>query len=102
MIIDELNPGKQALSFLQNNVDDNNPDIKKSDKFIDSLKELMSDVNSIQRDSADLTDKFIKGEPVDLHDVMIASEKAKTSFELLMQLRNKFTDMYQEINRMQI
>jgi flagellar hook-basal body complex protein FliE len=45
---------------------------------------------------------MIKGEPVDLHDVMIASAKAKTGFQLLMEMRNKFVDMYKEVSRMQV
>ena len=56
----------------------------------------------MQKDSNALTEKMIKGEPVDLHDVMIASEKAKTSFQLLLEIRNKFLDMYQEVHRMQV
>jgi len=49
-----------------------------------------------------MTESFIKGEPVDIHDVMITVEKAKTSFELLMELRNKGLDLYREVLRMQI
>ena len=71
-------------------------------KFTDTLSSFVSDVNSLQKNSADLTDKMIKGEAVELHDVMIASEKAKTSFQLLVEMRNKFTDLYHEVLRMQV
>lgn len=71
-------------------------------KFTDTLNELITDVNTLQKQSSDLTERFIKGEPVDIHDVMIASEKAKTGFQLLLELRNKFTDMYREIIRLQV
>ncbi len=40
--------------------------------------------------------------PVDLHDVMIAMEKADISLRLLVQVRNKAVDAYQEIMRMQV
>jgi len=73
-----------------------------SESFTDSLKSFMGDVNSLQKDSADMTERFIKGEPVDLHDVMIATEKAKTSFQLLMEMRNKFVDLYHEVGRIQV
>lgn len=76
-----------------------NPD---NTKFTDTLNELIGDVNTLQKQSSDLTERFIKGEPVDIHDVMIASEKAKTGFQLLLELRNKFTDMYREIIRLQV
>ncbi len=70
--------------------------------FSDTLSELIGDVNSLQKQSASMTESFIKGEPVDIHDVMIASEKAKTGFQLLMELRNKFTDLYKEVIRLQV
>jgi flagellar hook-basal body complex protein FliE len=78
------------------------PNIRPSVKFTDSLKELISDTNSLQKDSTELTEKMIKGEPVDLHDVMIAAEKAKTSFQLLLEMRNKFLDLYREVSRIQV
>jgi flagellar hook-basal body complex protein FliE len=45
---------------------------------------------------------MVVGEEVDLHEVMIAVEKAKTSFDLLMEIRNKTIDAYREIMRMQV
>ncbi len=74
----------------------------KSQSFVDSLKEFVRDANDEIKRADDLTEAFVKGEPVDLHDVMIAAEKAKTSFQLLLQIRSKFLDMYREINRTQI
>jgi flagellar hook-basal body complex protein FliE len=37
-----------------------------------------------------------------LHDTMIAMEQADLSFRLMMQVRNKIVDAYQEIMRMQV
>jgi flagellar hook-basal body complex protein FliE len=42
------------------------------------------------------------GGPTDLHDVMIAMEKADISLRLAVQVRNKAVDAYQEIMRMQV
>jgi flagellar hook-basal body complex protein FliE len=42
------------------------------------------------------------GGPVDLHDVMIAMEKADITLRLLVQVRNKAVDAYKEIMRMQV
>jgi flagellar hook-basal body complex protein FliE len=103
MLINSIEQGSQFLPLV------NSPgDIKISGtsadgpSFSGTLKELMSDVNNLQNDSYDLTEKMVKGEPVDIHEVMIASEKAKTSFQLLMEMRNKFLDMYREVSRIQI
>jgi flagellar hook-basal body complex protein FliE len=40
--------------------------------------------------------------PVEVHDLMIAMEKASTSMQLTMSVRNKTLEAYQEISRMQI
>jgi len=70
--------------------------------FADTLENYIQDVNSMQKDSASMSEKFIKGEAVDMHDVMITAEKAKTSFQLLMELRNKGLDLYREAIRIQV
>ncbi|RKY86908.1 flagellar hook-basal body complex protein FliE, partial [candidate division KSB1 bacterium] len=46
--------------------------------------------------------KLLTGEIKDVHDVMVAVEKANTSFELMMEIRNKMLDAYREIMRMQV
>lgn len=70
--------------------------------FSDTLKGFISDVNTMQKDSAKQSERFLKGEAVDVHDVMIAAEKAKTTFQLLMELRNKALDVYKEALRVQV
>lgn len=79
-----------------------NSDGSKQESFVDSLKGLIGEVNKTQIDSADNTTKFVKGEPIDLHDVMISTEKAKTTFQLLLELRNKSLDTYRELIRIQV
>ncbi len=70
--------------------------------FADTMDQFMKGVNTMQLDAKTQQEKFITGEPVDLHDVMIAAEKAKTSFSLLLELRNKTLDMYREVIRIQV
>lgn len=102
MIINPLESGQEFQPLVQQLNKELKQEKTHNDKFVDSLKEFISDVNSFQEDADNLTAKMIKGEPVDIHDVMIATEKAKTSFELLVEIRNKFMDMYQVISRMQV
>ncbi len=73
----------------------------KGKKFENVLTEFIGEVNTNQIDSKNITQDFIAGEDVELHEVMIAGEKAKTSLELLMEIRNKTVDMYKELIRMQ-
>jgi flagellar hook-basal body complex protein FliE len=43
-----------------------------------------------------------KGEPIDIHEVMINTEQASLGFSMALQVRNKFIDAYQEIMRMSV
>ena len=72
------------------------------DSFGETLQRAIADVNSLQTEAGKAVDKMVTGESVDLHEVMIAVEKAKTSFDLLMEIRNKTIDAYREIMRMQV
>jgi flagellar hook-basal body complex protein FliE len=75
---------------------------KKSNGFLDTLKEKLNEVNDQQIEAENLTQKFIKGEEDDIHKVMLSTEEAKLSLELAVQIRNKLVDAYGEFTRMQI
>jgi flagellar hook-basal body complex protein FliE len=70
--------------------------------FGDTLNQAIADVNSLQTEAGKAVEKMVAGESTDLHEVMIAVEKARTSFDLLMEIRNKTIDVYREIMRMQV
>jgi flagellar hook-basal body complex protein FliE len=71
-------------------------------EFGNLLTDFIGDVNKAQMDASKSTQSFINGDAIEIHDVMIAGEKAKTSLELLMEIRNKTVDMYRELTRMSI
>ncbi len=75
---------------------------KTSDKFQNLLSDLVNNVKETQNEATDLTKKYVMGENVELHEVMIAGEKAKTAFQLLMEIRNKTVDMYKELTRIPV
>lgn len=66
------------------------------------LKDAIQEVNSLQIGSETEVQKFITGESKDIHTAMIALQRADTSFQMLMQVRNKIVAAYQEIMRMQV
>lgn len=68
--------------------------------FQNTLKELVSNVNAQMKESNQLTRDFASGKNNNIHEVMIASEKAGISMRFLLQIRNKLLDAYQEIMRM--
>ena len=70
--------------------------------FGDTLNQAVADVNGLQQQAGKAVEKMVAGEAIDLHEVMIAVQKARTSFDLLMEIRNKTIDVYREIMRMQV
>ncbi|MBS7344558.1 MAG: flagellar hook-basal body complex protein FliE [Caryophanon sp.] len=70
--------------------------------FAQSLKEAIAGVNEQQIASDQATNTLINGGDIELHDVMIASQKASVSLELTMQVRNKAVEAYQEMMRMSV
>ncbi len=70
--------------------------------FENVLGSAINDVNKLQTEASIAVEKFVSGEANSIHEVMIAVEKAKTSFELLMEVRNKALDMYRELMKVQI
>ncbi|MBK7632386.1 MAG: flagellar hook-basal body complex protein FliE [Ignavibacteriales bacterium] len=79
-------------------------DLKKAPgaEFGNLLTDFIGDVNKAQIDASKSAQSFINGDSIEIHDVMIAGEKAKTSLELLMEIRNKTVDMYRELTRMSV
>lgn len=73
----------------------------KDENFGNLFSDFVEQVNKDQFSSKQMTEDFMNGKEVELHEVMIAGEKAKTSLDLLMEIRNKAIDMYKEITRMQ-
>ncbi|HVO34694.1 MAG TPA: flagellar hook-basal body complex protein FliE [Gemmatimonadales bacterium] len=69
--------------------------------FADTLKEALGDVSRLQTDAQDTINAFLTGQPVELHQVMAATEEASLSLELLVEVRNKLADAYRSIMNMQ-
>lgn len=95
------------ISAIQNNLP--GVSIKKNieapsgdEKFGNVLTDFIGQVNQQQFEADKLTQNFVQGGNVEIQDVMIAGEKAKTSLQLLMEIRNKALDMYKELTRMQV
>ena len=75
---------------------------EKQENFLDVLKFVMNSVNDKQFLAESDMERLIKGEQMDVHKVMLATEEAKLSLQMAVQVRNKLVEAYQEINRMQL
>ncbi len=69
-------------------------------EFGNVFTDFIKQVNEDQATSNQALNDFVSGNGVELHDVMIAGEKAKTSLDLLVEIRNKAIDMYRELSKM--
>lgn len=74
----------------------------KTEGFLSVFKEKLDEVNEKQITAEKTTESFIKGDGAEVHEVLLATQEAKMSLELAVQVRNKLVEAYQEINRMQI
>lgn len=78
------------------------PEKKPTASFNDMLTESINKVGELEKDANSQVEKLTKMETQDVHNTMIAMEKADLSFHLMMQVRNKIISAYEEIMRMQV
>lgn len=69
--------------------------------FTDVLTNAVHRVDQMHGDAAAQVGNLLQGGGGDVNNVMIAVEKADVSFQLMMQVRNKIVNAYQEIEKMQ-
>ena len=70
--------------------------------FADALTESLSKVNDLQKEADVAIKDFVSGETGNIHETMIAVNKADLAFRLTMQVRNKIVEAYNEVLRMQV
>jgi flagellar hook-basal body complex protein FliE len=72
------------------------------DSFANVLGQLVNDVNTKQTAASEAVNGLLSGQNVSLHQTMISVQEASTSFQLMVEVRNKLLESYQELMRMQI
>jgi flagellar hook-basal body complex protein FliE len=70
--------------------------------FGEFLSESLTKVNAIQQEANVAMEKLASGENQNLHETLLAVEKAEISFKTMNQVRTKVLDAYREIMKMQI
>ena len=66
------------------------------------VKEFARDVNDMQFKSKHAVEQFITGEAGDVHQVMVAVGQAGIAMDLMLEIRNRALEGYQELIRMQV
>jgi flagellar hook-basal body complex protein FliE len=70
--------------------------------FKETLNGFLKDVNSMQLKADESINRLAAGEITDVHQVMTTVEEANTAFNMMMEIRNKVMDAYQEVLRMRL
>ena len=71
-------------------------------KFANVLQDSISEVNKLQQKADQSITALATNGEASLHETMIAMEEASVSFKMMMQVRNKIVEAYQEVMRIQV
>ena len=74
-------------------------DVDTATPFSGVLADSLNTVRGLQTDVKDKVRGMVMGEDVELHDVMIASSKSEVAFNLLLEVRNKMIDAWEQLSR---
>ena len=92
----------QIKSSLDSNFSGVRPQRTQPASFGKLLQQSIEQVNRLQVEADTNIKDLASGKRTDIHQTMIAVEKAKVSFELLMQIRNKIIEAYDRLMRTQV
>ena len=70
--------------------------------FKETLNGFLKDVNHLQHNAEEMSENLVKGDVENIHQVMVAMNQAQTSFQWMMEMRNKIMEAYKEIMKMQV
>ncbi len=70
--------------------------------FSDLLGKAVAEVNAKQGAAGEAISGLMSGQGVSLHQAMISMQEANLSFQLMVEVRNKLLESYQELMRMQV
>lgn len=70
--------------------------------FKDVLMNNIEQVNKLQQDAEKAIEDLYSGRRDDVDGVLIAKQKADMAFQMLLQVRNKMVDAYEEIRQMRV
>ena len=76
-------------------------DVERPD-FSDLVKDFANDVNDLQLQAGHAIDMLATGQAADVHQVMVAVEEAGIARDMMLEIRNRVLEGYQELIRMQV
>ena len=70
--------------------------------FSELLRNSVEQVNQMQSEADTAIKEMVAGRSKNIHETMLAVERADVSLKMMMQVRNKIIDAYKEVMRMQV
>ena len=93
---------QKGLESLSNTVPTaNQKEIQSPESFGKMLARSLNEVNQLKLNADEAINDLAAGKQKNIHQTMIAMEKADVAFQLLMQIRNKIISAYETVMRMQ-
>jgi flagellar hook-basal body complex protein FliE len=96
-----MNNSIPSIRILPADIGPSSTGVTQGGKFLETLQQSIDQAEGAQGDAATQVAQLLNGQGADLHSAMIAVEKADLSFQLMMQVRNKIVQAYQQISSMQ-
>jgi len=70
--------------------------------FGNVIKDYLSAVDSDSKMAAEKVQNVLANKEENIHEAMVALEEASLSFQMMLEVRNKLLESYQELKRMQV
>ena len=92
-----------ASSILNNiSIGTTNTEESSGTSFSNVLSDAINKVNDSEVNANNKIEALIKGEDVEMHEVMLAMQESSLSLQALIEVRNKAVEAYQEISKLQL
>lgn len=93
-----------GTNSILNNLNISNTTEQKTNvtSFSNVLSDAISKVNESEVNANNKIESLIKGEDVEMHEVMLAMQESVLSLQALIEVRNKTVEAYQEISKLQL
>jgi len=102
-MVDELNLlGPGSIQPTGRAIQSGSLDKSQGTDFKDLLMSSIGEVNRLQQEAQNATEKLVTGQTSNVSEVFSAVRKADVAFSLLMQIRNQLIDAYSEIRNMRM
>ncbi|MFI4862158.1 MAG: flagellar hook-basal body complex protein FliE [Phycisphaerales bacterium JB063] len=92
----------QAASPLQSVKLPNASSEIKGPDFVQHLRDNISKVNELQGQAETAIEDLVAGRRDDMESVLMAKQKADIAFQMMLQVRNKLMDAYEEVKQIRV